>query len=172
MKEWSEILYLDFGVNSVVVLFKVLHHVRGRLAFRNQLSKTEFADWRAIFLKVPLCRFSISEMLPEFGIVLAAGRVEVCRLRKIFKRLTCNRALKNDQIKQWSCFLNKPKIKQVCFNSIWDACTHPNFVVDGTVVIFQVFEHVCCASTFGSHFLLTQFADGKVVTHDRAVGVF
>lgn len=35
-----------------------------------------------------------------------------------------------------------------------------------------MFEHVRGASSLGGHFLLTQFADGEVVTHDRAARVF
>lgn len=98
MKAVGKILYLYFVVDSIVVLFKVLHHICRRFAFRNQLSEAEFTDRCSIFHKVPLCRFTISKMLPQFGIVLATRWMEVSRLGKIFKRLTRNRTLRREVI--------------------------------------------------------------------------
>lgn len=37
MNASGEILYLHFGVDTAVVLFKVLHHIRRRFSFGNQL---------------------------------------------------------------------------------------------------------------------------------------
>lgn len=171
MKTSGKILYLYFGVDGVVILFKVLHHIRRRFAFRNQLSEAEFTDRRSVFHEVPLCRFTISKMLPQFGIVLAARWMEVSRLGKIFKRLTRNRTLRSEIMvfiffELWE-FLTDQTEKTSALTR-----TYPDLVVDGAVVILQMFEHVCSASSLGSHFLLAQFADGEVIAHHRAVCVF
>lgn len=168
MKASAKILYLYVGVDNVVVLFKMLHHVRRRFAFRNQLPEAELTDRRAIFHDVPVRRLTISEMLPQFGIVLAAGRMEVGRLGEIFERLARDCALRSEII---GFFLFVSSFCLLQHRMLNTARTYPDLVVDGSVVILQMFEHVRSASSFGSHFLLTQFADGEVVTHDRAVGI-
>lgn len=83
------------GVDGVVVLFKVLHHVRRRLAFRDQLSETQLTNRRSVLGHGPVRPPPVSEMLPQCEVVLTAGRVEVGRQEKVFKRLARDCALRS-----------------------------------------------------------------------------
>lgn len=73
-----------------MVLLQVLHHVRRGLALRDQFSEAEFADRSSVFFQEAVRSLPVSEMLPQFGVVGSARRIEVSQLANVLKRLVRN----------------------------------------------------------------------------------